>query len=69
MDYKGKKQEDMGGRRAGEAGGKGGEFEGVKVEREGDGKGEEMMQDVDDTNTQPSLFFLICLYLPLTECN
>ena len=58
----------MGGRRAGEAGGKGG-FEGAKVEREGDGKGEEMMQDVDNTNTQPLLFFLICLYLPLTECN
>lgn len=43
------KQEEMGERRAGEAGSKGGEFEGVKVEREGDGKGEEMMQDVDDT--------------------
>ena len=61
----------MGGGRAGEAGGKGGGFEGVKVEREGDGKGEEMMQDVDDTNTQPSFTLLPnpLLYLPLTECN
>lgn len=63
-----KKQEGMGGRRAGEAGGKGGGFEGVKMER-GDGKGGEMMQDADDTNTQPSLSFLICLYPALTEWN
>lgn len=58
----------MGGRRAGEAGGKGGGFEGVKMER-GDGKGGEMTQDADDTNTQPSLSFLICLYPTLTEWN
>ena len=71
MDYKEKKkkQEGMGGRRAGEAGGKGGGFEGVKMERGGDGKGGEMMQDADDTNTQPSLSFLICLYPALTEWN